>query len=441
MKTWTRSLGAVALFLALWPFAVAHAAVGAITTVATFDPAKGQLPENLVFDHRGNLFLNLAASGEIRKFAPDGTQSDLAVLRPGTGAANFLAGLAVDGQDNVYAALASHNVAGSDTHGIWRIRPDGTKELFAALDPQGVPNQPLFDTRGNLLVSDSFLGTIWSIARDGTVHTWLSDPLLQGDTSTCNFPLPFGVNGMVFDSHWNLLVVNTSKALLLRIPVKPDGSAGSPSVVASGCANLEGADGITIDNQDNVYAADNIQNRVVRVSPSGSVETIASAKDGLDTPSGVGFGARGEPATLYITNFAYFTVLGGGTAHPSLMKVDVGVPGAPLIGVPQITRSSPLALSASFTVSFASTTPGQGEVLFGVGPGCTGLVEVATQDRGAGTTSHTVTVTGNELPGTIGNIGLIPGATYSCELVTVTRSGTEVNNNGGSCYQVTIPTE
>jgi hypothetical protein len=68
-------------------------------------------------------------------------------------------------------------------------------------------------------------------------------------------------------------------------------------------------------------------------------------------------------------------------------------------------------------------------------------VEVATQYRGAGTTSHTVTVTGNELPGTIGNIGLIPGATYSYELVTVTRSGTEVNNNGGSCYQVTIPTE
>jgi hypothetical protein len=92
-----------------------------------------------------------------------------------------------------------------------------------------------------------------------------------------------------------------------------------------------------------------------------------------------------------------------------------------------------------FRVSFNSSTPGQGEVLFGSGPGCNGLVMVATQDQGAGTTEHRIFVTGNDLPGSVGNIGITPGATYSYEVVTVTPSGPQIDNNGGRCYSVTIP--
>jgi hypothetical protein len=51
----------------------------------------------------------------------------------------------------------------------------------------------------------------------------------------------------------------------------------------------------------------------------------------------------------------------------------------------------------AFEVSFTSTNPGQGMVYFGSGPGCSGLVEVATRDAGAGTTNHRVLVVGNDL--------------------------------------------
>src|SRR5579859_1216851 len=60
-----------------------------------------------------------------------------------------------------------------------------------------------------------------------------------------------------------------------------------------------------------------------------------------------------------------------------------------------------MLLTASFTVTFSSTLPGQGEVYFGSGSGCLGLVEVATQDLHPGTTQHTVVVMGNDLPGTV----------------------------------------
>jgi hypothetical protein len=96
-------------------------------------------------------------------------------------------------------------------------------------------------------------------------------------------------------------------------------------------------------------------------------------------------------------------------------------------------------VSASFSVSFTSSAPGEGYVYFGSGPGCTVLVEVATQDVRPGTTSHTVVVTGNDLPGTVGDNGIQPGTTYYYEVVTVTSSGVEVDDNGGKCYSVTIP--
>lgn len=104
-----------------------------------------------------------------------------------------------------------------------------------------------------------------------------------------------------------------------------------------------------------------------------------------------------------------------------------------------IQRVSGLTRGIGFEVDFRSLAPGQGEVLFGSGPGCNGLVMVATQDHGSGTTEHQLFVSGNDLPGTVGNIGITPGATYSYELVTNTSSGQQIDNNGGRCYSITIP--
>jgi hypothetical protein len=100
--------------------------------------------------------------------------------------------------------------------------------------------------------------------------------------------------------------------------------------------------------------------------------------------------------------------------------------------LPGTGRSLPLEFAQGFAVTFYTAHPGQGSVLFG--PSCDALVETATRDVGAGTTTHTVFVTGNDLPGTVGDIGLTPGARYYYETVSVGPSGTEVDNNNGACY-------
>jgi hypothetical protein len=98
--------------------------------------------------------------------------------------------------------------------------------------------------------------------------------------------------------------------------------------------------------------------------------------------------------------------------------------------------------SNSFTVAFVSTAAGEGRVYFGSGPGCQGLVEVATQDRSPGTTTHMVTVSGNDLPGTVGDIGIQPSTTYWYETATTSHSQEEIDNNNGQCYSVTtLPTK
>jgi hypothetical protein len=129
-----------------------------------------------------------------------------------------------------------------------------------------------------------------------------------------------------------------------------------------------------------------------------------------------------------------FTDKGTGTCH----GINAGTEnGAGPRAVPVVTAAHH-GLVACFTVNYTSTQPGQGEVLFGSGPGCSGLVETALGDQGAGTTHHVFIVTGNDLPGTVGDIGITPGTTYSYETVTVTKSRTEIDNNGGKCYSVAI---
>lgn len=99
-------------------------------------------------------------------------------------------------------------------------------------------------------------------------------------------------------------------------------------------------------------------------------------------------------------------------------------------------NNTQLSSTTGFAVTWTSKDPGQGMVLFG--PSCNGLVEVGTRDATPNTTTHTVFVTGNDMPGTVGDIGITPGAQYYYEAVTVTGSGVEVDNNNGKCYTVYI---
>jgi sugar lactone lactonase YvrE len=307
-------LAAVALLV---PVGVAGAVVDT-EVVVDYNPALGELPEGVAVDKRGDVFVSLAPLGQVWKIGRDGSESLLAqVVAPGAGLG--VLGLAVDAPGNVYVAAATLDPA---TSGIYKIARDGS---FARLPGTGAivfPNGVTLDKEGNVYVTDTILGAVWRVpAAGGPAELWFQSALLEG-TGSFEFGFPIGANGIAF-RHNTIVVSNTEGARLVSIEIDPDGSAGSVSVLAEGSALL-GADGIAFDVHGNVWVAVIAQSTIVRVSPTGAIDTIATAADGLDWASHAAFGKNGD---LWVVNFAIGPPGGPG---PALLRLAVDAKGQPV---------------------------------------------------------------------------------------------------------------
>jgi len=301
---------------------------GAVETVVLFDPVQLETPESIVIDVEGNTYISLALTGEIRKIAADGTQSTLALLPIGPPLTfcgpffNAVTGITLDHHDNLYVSVVSCEL---ESRGVWRVSTeDGSAEILATLPLASIPNGIAW-RRGSVYVADSSLPRIWRVPEDGgTAEVWLEDPLLAGVLAP-GMPLP-GANGLqIFRNE--VYVANSSQETILAIPFEPDGSAGEIRVHAVMPAGA-GCDDFALDVHGSIYCTTDPTNLLVRLDPDGTTEILLTAADGLDGPTAATFGRTGKDRfNLYITNaaFPFFSV----THRPSLMRLHLGVPGAP----------------------------------------------------------------------------------------------------------------
>lgn len=287
----------------------------------SYDPTAGELPENIAIDRHGAKYVSMNPRGEIWRVTPDNRrQSTFASFDIGVGPLNGLAGLEVDPTGTIFACLNSGGTG--DTHGIWQVTRDGEASVFAALPTDTFPNDLTLDGH-SLLVTDTIGGTVLRVDRE-EVTEWASGPLLEG-TGEFGFGIPIGANGITRGGDGTVYVGVAERGHIVEIPVRPDGSAGRPELFVAD-PRLLPIDGLAIDTRDDLYAAIIGQNTVVRVTREGHIETLATAADDLDNPSDVTFGtSRGEQTSVFITNFAFLS-----QEDPSLMKLDVGVPGVPV---------------------------------------------------------------------------------------------------------------
>ena len=308
-----RKLLAVLVVAAALPVAVAGAAVSA-TVVVDLDPALGEHPEGVAVDKRGDVFFSVSPLGQVRKLDRDGSVSLLAqVVPPGSG--NGPIGLAVDAPGNVYVATATFDPA---TSGVYKITRDGSFDRLPGTGAIAFPNGIALDKNGNVYVTDTVGGSVWRVpANGGPATMWFQSPLLLGDGSF-NFGVPLGANGIAY-RHNELVVGNTEGARLVRIPINPDGSAGSPSILAENSALL-GVDGMTFDVHGNLWACVIAQSTIVTVSPTGAITPIASAADGLDWASSLAFGKNTE----WVVNFAIGPPGGPGSSGPPARRGNEG---------------------------------------------------------------------------------------------------------------------
>lgn len=298
-------------------------AAGHVETVVAFDPAAGELPEGVAVDKRGNVFVALSLLGQVVK-VPAGTSDVEPFAQVAVNPGDFgVLGMTTDAPGNVYAAVLSTN---PDSHGVWKfdrrtgdgMRVPGTEDIV-------FPNSVAFDKRGNMYVTDTILGAVWRVPRGGSAEMWVADEVLAG-TGLFDFGFPIGANGIAVRQH-TVYVGVTERGSIVTIPIRPDGSAGAPTVWFEQLGLA--VDGIALDVHGNVYFANPIPSAVYRITTDGTLEALATDTGVIDNPTSVAFGTgRGDKQTLYAVNFsvALGTPLGAG---PSLVAIDVGQPGMP----------------------------------------------------------------------------------------------------------------
>ncbi len=308
-----------AVLLAAVPLVISSsvAEAGATLTRVLTMPA-GDGPESIAIDEDGAFYMGTPFSGRVVKVTPDGTQTTTLATFPGM---NPL-GVRLDDEGNVVVAVPNS--------GVWEIPAEGGPKKLLAGGP-GLWNGLAFDERGNLFVSDSHGGAIWRIGEDGSFSKWSDSSLLQGTTAPgpCGkiHPAvqsfgPLGANGIEFNKHGDMLVANTNFGTIVRIKTNPDGSAGAASIFAGPACSLWGADGVAMDNRDNLYVAANSKGQIDRVDPKGNIPVLAAGSP-LNFPSDVAFGTRhGDRKHLFISNFAAF----GGSAGAPGAEVERGDP-------------------------------------------------------------------------------------------------------------------
>ncbi|RPE47106.1 SMP-30/gluconolaconase/LRE-like protein [Streptomyces sp. Ag109_O5-1] len=280
--------------------------------VAHFDLAKGQSPENALIEPNGSVDVTFAGAHQVARVDRNGTTHILATLpapsdngvhTPVLGFA-LATGLARTPDGTLYALYATGT---KELTGLWRLKPGHqAPERIAALPADSLPNGLAFDPRSNTFyITDSVLGRVWSVpAHGGRPTTWSTARELA--------PRGFlGANGArVHDGA--LWVTNLDQGTVVRIPIRSDHRAGKPAVKATG---LQGIDDFAFTGRGNeILAALNKPNKVVRITDDGKNTTALNASDGLQNPTSVA--VRGPH--VYVPSAAYAT-----TTDPNLLHAQL----------------------------------------------------------------------------------------------------------------------
>lgn len=241
--------------------------------------------------------------GQIYRASADGSFEQIASTN------GRVLGIALDASGRIYACDPGR-------HEVVRIDPPGgSAESYSAGSAEvamRLPNYAAFGDDGNLYVTDSGSrfgddGLIYRIAPGGSADVWSED-------------VPRFPNGCCLNRAGDaLLVVETDGMSVFRIPIRADGSAGSPELVARlpRCV----PDGIAAVDDDSFYVASYRPDAIYRVTAEGEVDVVAEDPLGwfLSGPTNIAFGGP-DLRRLVVANLA--------SRHLSVGEMDV--PGLPL---------------------------------------------------------------------------------------------------------------
>jgi sugar lactone lactonase YvrE len=246
-------------------------------------------PQDIAFDHAGNMYIADLYDNRVRKRSPDGTISTFA----GTG----ITGHTGDGGPATSATLSLPAAMAADSHGnvfiadefgsvLRRVNSSGVITTFVKQDANLFLTSMVTDASGNIYGADPSTCVVWRITPAADITVVAGVPFACAYNSdgipatTAYLSYPYGV---AFDGSGNLYVGDAGNNRVRKINTSGIistyagngscgfGGDGGPATSASLC-NIAG---VAFDSAGNLYISDTGNLRVRIVDTTGTIGTLA----------------------------------------------------------------------------------------------------------------------------------------------------------------------
>ena len=281
-------------------------------------------PIGLAMDSNGSLYISDRDNFRVRKVTPDGTINTVA----GNGRFGFLGdngpalsaqvtplAVAIDIQGNLYISTFDFRIRKVDTKGIiTTIAGTGTNAYFGDNGPAtqaalGPVVQMAVDSSGNLYLADSGSFAVRKIDTKGIITT-IAGGVNPGSIAD-NIPALKALmvpNGLTLDNNGNLFLSDFNRDLVRRVSLSSGiittiagnantGFSGDNGIATQ--AELNGPAGLAVDSSGQVFVAD-FGNKRVRKIASSLITTVAGTSDGNGGPAAAAF--LNQPVGIAVDN-------------------------------------------------------------------------------------------------------------------------------------------